>query len=264
MKQFYLLLLTFLLAAAGLCTDADIGRPGKSPSEASVKYETGNWKSDTSEATDGTKRAFGAYSGPCSDFRLRTSNFTLGSSNVQTDTGPARGYIVTKNGKQLTGYIGDIYHSDLRSVVVFINDFGSVYSIEAERIRGFVFSNEKGYTAYESKNCRHRWYYLRILEKGAALNLYQSPEEEYSIRFENGVLQANTRSITEFWVEAEGRKYPIRIDRLNFRRKMRRLFQKMDAPKFREKIGQENYRFKNLPEIIREYNQDRSLNKREI
>ncbi|MCB9266168.1 MAG: hypothetical protein H6558_14150, partial [Lewinellaceae bacterium] len=101
--------------------------------------------------------------------------------------GPARGYIVTKNGKRLTGYIGEVFHSQFRSVVVFINDFGSTYNIEAERIRGFVFFDNEGYTAFESKNFRGRWYFLRILEKGVALNLYQSPEELYNIRFDNGV-----------------------------------------------------------------------------
>ena len=45
-------------------------------------------KSDTSEATDGVKRkaekqAFGDHSGPHSDFRFHTSDFTLGSSKVQ-------------------------------------------------------------------------------------------------------------------------------------------------------------------------------------
>lgn len=179
-------------------------------------------------------------------------------------TDPARGYIVTKNGKRLTGYIGEIYHSQFQSIVVFINDFGSVYNIEAERIRGFVFSDEKGHTAYESKFFRSRWYFLRILEKGTALNLYQSPEEQYNIRFHNGVLEASTSTITEFWVETKERKNPFRINRLNFRRKMRKLFRKTGAPEYREKIGEEGYRFRNLADIVREYNRECSLNKREI
>ena len=177
---------------------------------------------------------------------------------------PARGYIVTKNGKQLTGYIGELYHSQFQSIIVFINDFGSPYNIEAERIRGFVFVDEKGYTAFESKNCRNRWYFLRILEKGAAVNLYQSPEEEYAFRFENGILTASSRNITEYWLEMHGRKQPVRIHRLNFKRKLKRLFKKEDAPEYREKIGKEGYRFRDLPSIIKEYNKDRSLNKREI
>ncbi len=179
-------------------------------------------------------------------------------------TDPARGYIVTKNSRRLTGYIGEIYHSQFQSIVVFINDFGSVYNIEAERIRGFVFTDEKGYTAYESKNFRGRWYFLRILEKGASLNLYQSPEEQYSIRFDNGILEASTHTVTEFWVEARERKKPVRVTRFNFRRKMRRLFRKLDAPEFRDKIGEEGYRFGDLSGIVREYNRERSLNKREI
>lgn len=179
-------------------------------------------------------------------------------------TDPARGYIVTKNGKQLTGYISDIYHSEFRSIVVFINDFGSVYNIEAERIRGFVFSDKEGYTAFESKNCHNRWYFLRILEKGGEVNLYQSPEEEYTLRFENGMLKASSRSITEFWLEVDGRKQLINVNRLNFRRKLRRMFHKAEAPEFREKVGAEGYRFRNLPDIIREYNRERSIRRWDI
>ncbi|MCB0560327.1 MAG: hypothetical protein H6573_00550 [Lewinellaceae bacterium] len=186
------------------------------------------------------------------------------ATGLCTDTDPARGYIVTKNGKQLTGYIGELYHTQFQSVVVFINDFGSPYNIEAERIRGFVFTDEKGYTAFESKNCRNHWYFLRILEKGAAVNLYQSPEEEYVIRFENGILETSTRTVTEYWLEMKDKKQPIRVNSLNFRRKLRRLFKKEEAPEFREKIGKEGYRFRDLPNIIRAYNQDRALNKREI
>lgn len=179
-------------------------------------------------------------------------------------TDPVRGYIVTKNRKRLTGYIGEVYHSQFRSIVVFINDFGSVYNIEAERIRGFVLAGEEGYTAYESKNYRGRWYFLRILEKGASLNLYQSPEEQYSIRFNNGILEASTRTVTEFWVEAREWKKPVRVTRFNFRRKMRRLFHKLNAPDYRDKIGEDGYRFANLPGIIREYNRDRSIYTREL
>ena len=186
------------------------------------------------------------------------------ATGLCSDTGPARGYIVTKNGKQLTGYIGELYHTPFQSIVVFINDFGSPYNIEAERVRGFVFTNEEGYTAFESKNCRGRWYFLRILEKGAAVNLYQSPEEEFILRFENGILEAGTRTVTEYWLEMKDKKQPIRINSLNFRRKLRRLFKKEEAPEFREKIGKEGYRFRDLPNIIREYNQDRALNKRQI
>ena len=186
------------------------------------------------------------------------------ATGLCTDTDPARGYIVTKNGKQLTGYIGELYHTQFQSVVVFINDFGSPYNIEAERIRGFVFTDEKGYTAFESKNCRNHWYFLRILEKGAAVNLYQSPEEEFILRFENGILEAGTRTVTEYWLEMTDKKQPIRINSLNFRRKLRRLFKKEEAPEFREKIGKEGYRFRDLPNIIRAYNQDRALNKRQI
>ncbi|MCB0587439.1 MAG: hypothetical protein KDD06_19250 [Phaeodactylibacter sp.] len=178
--------------------------------------------------------------------------------------GPARGYIVTKNGKRLTGYIGEVYHSQFRSIVVFINDFGSTYNIEAERIRGFVFFDNEGYTAFESKNFRGRWYFLRILEKGVALNLYQSPEEQYNIRFDNGVLQASIHNVTEFWIESRARKRPVRLNRLNFRRKMRRLFRKIDAPDYRDKIGAEGYHFRDLADIVREYNREQSLNKREI
>ncbi|NJL75787.1 MAG: hypothetical protein HC892_12960 [Saprospiraceae bacterium] len=49
------------------------------------------------------------------------------------------GYIITLDGKRLTGQIGDVSYSNIISNVEFVNDFGTPYQLRAELIRGFVF-----------------------------------------------------------------------------------------------------------------------------
>ena len=65
----------------------DFGRFGKCPLRARFKSEGGSRKADTSEATDGVKWAFGAYSEANYDFRLRTPTSFLGTglSSVASD-----------------------------------------------------------------------------------------------------------------------------------------------------------------------------------
>ncbi len=173
-------------------------------------------------------------------------------NTLQAD--PIPGYIVTKNGKRLTGYINEIFQSAQSSLVVFINDFGTVYHIEPERIRGFVFNDKGRYVAYESKYLRHHWRYLRILEKHQAIDLYQSPEKQHFLNYEDGALRVKSYSVTEYWLEI-GDKKPTRIRRGNFKRKIRRMIRRqLPDTNMEDKLGTAGYKFEDLPEIIRECN----------
>ena len=171
---------------------------------------------------------------------------------VNLHASPLRGYIVTKNGRQLTGYIGEVYQSDYSSIVVFINDFGSVYHIHAELIKGFVYKNEENYVAYASMPVRNAWHFLRIIEKGKALSLYQAPESQVTVGFIQGSFQVKRYEVSEFWLQFENKK-PTRIRKVGYKGKMRRLLRKT-APELSQKIGGEGYKFQDLPGIVREYN----------
>ncbi|MDX1666885.1 MAG: hypothetical protein R3350_06640 [Saprospiraceae bacterium] len=163
------------------------------------------------------------------------------------------GYIITKSGTRLTGFIGDLYFSDHKSEVVFINDFGTPYSFSPRLIDGFVFQNGSELVVYESKYARQNWMFLKIIAKGKGINLYQSPEEKVDMLVRGGQMVVQTRSHREFWVENRGRN-PQKVKRLGFRKQMRRLL-KERAPKLAKKIGSPGYKYRNLEKIIEEYNE---------
>ena len=172
---------------------------------------------------------------------------TLGQAN------PSRGYVITKNGMHLTGSIGKIYHSNFTSEVVFTNDLGTTYSYSPGLISGFVFEQDSTMFFYESKVDQGRWFFFQVLEKGMGMNLYKSPTEKVKLYVQDGIVDSYSYKSTEYWIEVKGR-HPVRINRWNFRKKMRRLLRNL-APELSQKIGTPGYRFKNLEEIVSECNQ---------
>ena len=165
-----------------------------------------------------------------------------------------RGYIITHNGKALTGTIGSIYFSDYSSEVLFINDFGTPYRFRAELIKAFAFVKEGKTIVYESKYDKRRCVFLRVIVKGEGLNLYQSPVEQIAFvqegqRFVRKEVYRNK----EYWISQEGNHRAIKLRRFGFKRKMRRIIGN-HAPELAKKIGKRGYRFKNLQEIIEKYN----------
>lgn len=164
-----------------------------------------------------------------------------------------KGYIVTLNGKKLTGYIGAVlFPKSKQSEVVFINDFGTPYQIKAQLIKGFVFVQESGYRVFESKLDKNRWMFLQVMFKGEGMSLYMAPEERVRFDMSNGIFQTESYNVEEFWLEVED-KDPIQIKRIGFKKKFRRLISRR-APELAKKIGTKGYRYNDLVKIIEEYN----------
>ncbi|MEQ8704333.1 MAG: hypothetical protein RIC19_10460 [Phaeodactylibacter sp.] len=165
---------------------------------------------------------------------------------------PWPGYIVSKNGKKLTGYIGIMQHQSRTSTVVFINDFGDVYKIEAERIKGFAFEADGALFAFESKALQQAHRFLRILHKNGPMELFVlTYDSEASWAYNMQTLPSIQRS---YWVRLQGQEEMIKISRWGFRRKLRRLLQR-STPGLAEKIGRKGYRFDDMPVIAEIYNQ---------
>lgn len=165
---------------------------------------------------------------------------------------PWPGYIVTKNGKQLTGHIGAITHQSRTSTVVFINGFGDVYRLEAERIRGFAFEANGALFAFETKVLQRAYRFLRILHKNGPMELFVlTYGSDMNRGFTGQALPIEQRS---YWVRLNGQKEMVKISRWGFRRKLRRLL-RYTAPALAEKIGQKGYRFDDMPAIAEIYNQ---------
>lgn len=164
-----------------------------------------------------------------------------------------QGYLVTLNGKMLTGQIGAIYQGDNNSEVIFINDFGTIYNIRPELIRGFVFKKGPEFIVYESKFNEKRWMFLKVLFKGENLHLYQSPQEIIQlVQNYRGFVNDYSYRPAEYFLEMEG-KIPFKVKRIGFKKQMHRLLRK-NAPDLADKIGDKGFHYKDLPKIVREYN----------
>ena len=178
--------------------------------------------------------------------------FIISFSLCQAQEDPSKGYVITKNGLHLTGSIGTIYHSNMASEVIFTNDLGTTYSYRPELISGFVFEKDTETVTYESKFDRNKWVFFEVIEKGLGMNLYKSPEEKVRLYVRGNGFGSYTYKSEEYWVEVKG-KFPIRINRFNFRKKMRRLLRNL-SPELESKIGLPGYRFKDLEKIVLECN----------
>lgn len=189
--------------------------------------------------------------------KLYTLFFLLLGCYSLVHAGIYQGYIITHNNRILTGQIGTIYSGNQTSAVIFINDFGTPYNLRAELIKGFVYHNGEETFLFESKYNKQGWMFLRVVCKGEGegLNLYQAPAEETSLSIDNwGYLRSETLHTEEYWIEQNG-KFPVRITRLGFKKKLRRLIRKQ-TPELAQKIGSPGFRFNDLEKIIQEYNNE--------
>ncbi|HKK78694.1 MAG TPA: hypothetical protein VJ933_03655 [Phaeodactylibacter sp.] len=168
---------------------------------------------------------------------------------------PWRGYIVSKNDVPLTGYIGLIQHHNKTSTIVFVNDFGDTYEIAAQLIKGFAYQSDDRMIYYETKRVGQRWRFLQIVAKNEPMELYllTATYRPQSLEDWSSIAQDGTSAIIAYWLKPEGRRL-VKINRWGFRSKMRRLLAPK-APALADKVGQKGYRFRDVPSIIKEYNQ---------
>lgn len=168
---------------------------------------------------------------------------------------PIHGYIITKDNLKLTGAIGRIDNQREQNRVLYINDFGSRYSLRPELIKGFVFVVEDREIIYETRKEKELWYFLRVLSRGEGMTLYADPldgtqtfEERDQVDWE----EANDHSY-RYYLQIR-RRSPIKVKRLGFRKQIKSLLQRR-APELAEKIGQPGFRYRDLQQIIEAYNE---------
>lgn len=96
---------------------------------------------------------------------------------------------------------------------------------------------------------------MELLHKGEGMNLYSAPiisvQNIISTRY-RGSRQEFIQS-DAFFVEIKDR-LPVQISKSNFKNSMRKLLKK-EAPELAQKIGSKGFRFKNLRNIILQYNE---------
>lgn len=169
------------------------------------------------------------------------------------------GFIITKDAKIITGQVADIFYSNWKSELVFINEMGRRYYFQPAVIKGFAIHKKNEIVQFESKYYKGTWRFLEVIEKGEYLNLYRSPTvktHETAQRY--GEEKTVSRSVEEYWLEI-GSAIPVRIYPLSYKKRLREYMS--NQPKFVKKIGTKGYKFKNLQKIIQEYNE---LNKQKM
>jgi hypothetical protein len=162
-----------------------------------------------------------------------------------------QGYIITKTDHHLTGYIGEINHTQYGSMVEFINDFGTPYFLHPALIKGFAFLEGPAFRQYESKYWRRQWMFLQVIYPGEDVRLLQSPDLITSFQIVNGKLSSNTKEKVQYWIDLPDRRL-LRVKRWGFRQHMRRLVEDV-SPNLADKIGRPGYRYRDLVSIIQEY-----------
>ncbi|MEM0993657.1 MAG: hypothetical protein AAGI49_11535 [Bacteroidota bacterium] len=199
----------------------------------------------------------------------------LGTLSIRTaaaapccgDDDTYEGYIVTLDGKKLTGQIGEIFFSDEISVVLFINDFGTPYHLQAELITGFVYEKEDELIEYESlsKGKNQAWSFLKVMHRGAVLSLFKSPEEKTQFTItasENDMsMTSRTVNIDEYWLKFKGER-SFKLGKLGYKRKLKQQLQAY--PAIAKKIGKTGYKFQDMEQIVEEVNKIYRLKKRTL
>lgn len=163
-----------------------------------------------------------------------------------------KGWLITKDNKYITGQVLSVKTTDTGGQLMFRNDFGDLYSIHPFLIKGFAYVEKAGKIEYESKFNGQQWLFLQIEVAGSGIKMYRNETE--SVSFDNGDIASysNTYKSTEIWLEKADTP-PFRVYLVGFRKKLKKAV--ADYPELAKKIGTKGYRFRQLKEILHEYNE---------
>lgn len=164
------------------------------------------------------------------------------------------GFVLTLNGYQLTGQIGEIMEINGNHSLIFMNDFGTVYNYHPRMIGGFFYKNEAKAYFYESKFDGKYWLFLQLLFREKGVSLYQVPEIRTQWIYENGIARPFYYPVLAFFLDFSNLGHPIKLTRATYKKKLVQLFKKRN-PVLAGKIGKSGYKFHDLPDIIKQFTQ---------
>jgi len=180
------------------------------------------------------------------------SLFLLLALSVTLSASEYRGFLLTRDGIQLTGYFNLIQYSATGNYITFTNDFGDIYSIHPMLVRGFGFSKDGTSFRYISRFHNGQWYFLREEVYGRTLRLYRLPDNDNNW-VDDSLLKLYTNPPPTFYIGyGEGKLLPV--PRVGFKRTMRD-FLATASPELARKIGKKGYRYRDLYAIIGQVNE---------
>jgi hypothetical protein len=172
-----------------------------------------------------------------------------------------RGFLLTKDDYQLTGYFNVLSYSPSGSLITFTNDFGDIYSIHPMLVKGFGFSKGGDSFRFVSRFHQGQWFFLREEISGRALSLYRLPDGNDQYVDDSMLRLFSQQPATYYFLY--GQRQILPIPRASFKRTLRDFFADA-APQLAAVIGKKGYRYKDLYSIVVEYNDIRGSRRRRL
>jgi hypothetical protein len=172
-----------------------------------------------------------------------------------------RGFLLTKDGYQLTGYLNVLEYSLGGNVIVFTNDFGDEYVIHPFLVSGFGFNYRGENMRFVSRRFEDRWFFLQEEIGGRGIKLYRLPRGG-GRWVDDRMLRYLATPPPEYYLEY-GRGQFLPVARPGYKRTLRQFFGERNK-QLAKKIGKRGYRYRDMPAIVGEFNQQRKRKRRRL
>jgi hypothetical protein len=181
-------------------------------------------------------------------------SFALGAESL-------RGFLLTKDNYQLTGYFNVLQYSPTGNLITFTNDFGDVYSIHPMLVKGFGFSKDGTSFRFISRFHEGQWFFLHEEVFGRALSLYRLPDGSNNWVDDSVLRLFQTPPATYYFLYGEGKL--LAIPRVGYKRTLRDFFEKA-SPEMAGRIGKKGYRYRDLFDIVVQFNELKGRSRRRL
>ncbi|CAH0999544.1 hypothetical protein LEM8419_00844 [Neolewinella maritima] len=172
-----------------------------------------------------------------------------------------RGFLLTKDGYQLTGYLNVLQYSPGGNIITFTNDFGDEYSIHPFLVSGFGFNYNGESMRFVSRQHEGMWYFLQEEVRGRSISLFRLPKGG-GRWVDDSMLRMFSTPPPEYYLEY-GQGEFLAVPRGGYKRNLRE-FLREASPELAKKIGSRGYRYRNMDAIVTEFNERSTRRRRRL
>ena len=172
-----------------------------------------------------------------------------------------RGFLLTKDGYQLTGYLNVLQYAPGGNQITFTNDFGDEYTIHPFLVSGFGFNYNGEPLRFVSRRHEGMWYFLQEEVSGKAISLFRLPRGG-NAWLDDRMLRLFTTPPPEYYIEyGQGQFLPVA--RSGYKRTLRDFLRGRNA-ELAGKIGSRGYRYRDMHAIVAEFNERGTRRRRRL
>ena len=172
-----------------------------------------------------------------------------------------RGFLLTKDGYQLTGYLNVLQYSPGGNIITFTNDFGDEYHIHPFLVSGFGFNYRGESMRFVSRQHEGMWYFLQEEVRGKSISLFRLPKGG-GRWVDDSMLRLFSTQPPEYYLEY-GQGQFLAVPRSGYKRNLREFLSEA-SPGLAKKIGSKGYRYRDLRAIVVEFNERSSRKRRRL